>query len=89
MPYEEVHAIAKGRIWSGKKALQLGLIDKIGDIDDAIKSASAMAEIDNYIVVRYFKELDPFDIFIFEIFSHIRMDIFKLFFTSKFKFSKI
>ena len=32
MRYEEVHAIAGGRIWSGEKALQLGLIDKIGDL---------------------------------------------------------
>ena len=64
MRYEEVHAIAKGRIWSGKKALQLGLIDKIGDLDDAIESASAMADIDNYKVVRYLKELDTFEVFI-------------------------
>ena len=33
-----------------EKALQLGLIDKIGDLDDAIESASAMADIDNYKV---------------------------------------
>ncbi len=71
MRYEEVHAIAKGRIWSGKKALQLGLIDKIGELDDAIESASAMAEIDNYKVVRYFKELDPFEIFISELLDNL------------------
>ena len=74
MPYEEVHAIAKGRIWSGKKALQLGLIDKIGELDDAIESASAMAEIDNYKVVRYFKELDPFEIFISELLDNLDIE---------------
>ena len=71
MPYEEIHAIAKGRIWSGEKALQLGLIDKIGDLDDALESASNMAEIDDYKVVRYFKELDPFEIFINELLDNL------------------
>ena len=71
MPYEEVHAIAKGRIWSGEKALQLGLIDKIGDLDDALESASNMAEIDDYKVVRYFKELDPFEVFINELLDNL------------------
>ena len=71
MRYEEVHAIAKGRIWSGEKALQLGLIDKIGDLDDALESASNMAEIDDYKVVRYFKELDPFEIFINELLDNL------------------
>ena len=71
MPYEEIHAIAKGRIWSGEKALQLGLIDKIGDLDDALESASNMAEIDDYKVVRYFKELDPFEVFINELLDNL------------------
>ena len=71
MRYEEVHAVAKGRIWSGEKALQLGLIDKIGDLNDALESASNMAEIDNYKVVRYFKELDPFEIFINELLDNL------------------
>ena len=60
MPYEEIHAIAKGRIWSGEKAIQLGLVDKIGNLDDAINSASLMADIEDYKVIRYFKEMDPF-----------------------------
>ena len=71
MPYDEVHAIAKGRIWSGEKALQLGLIDKIGDLDDALESASNMAEIDDFKVVRYFKELDPFEVFINELLDNL------------------
>ena len=71
MRYEEVHAIAKGRIWSGEKALQLGLIDKIGDLDDALESASNMAEINDYKVVRYFKELDPFEVFINELLDNL------------------
>ena len=43
MRYEEVHAVAKGRIWSGEKALQLGLVDKIGGLEDALASASKLS----------------------------------------------
>ena len=74
MPYEEIHAIAKGRIWSGEKAIQLGLVDKIGSLDDAINSASLMADIEDYRVIRYFKEMDPFDIFISELLENINIE---------------
>ena len=74
MPYEEIHAIAKGRIWSGEKAIQLGLVDKIGSLDDAINSASLMADIEDYKVIRYFKEMDPFDIFISELLENINIE---------------
>ena len=67
MPYKEVLAIAAGRIWSGEKAQQLGLVDKIGDLNNAIKSAAKLADINEYKVVTYKKELDPIDIFITEI----------------------
>ena len=67
MPYKEVLAIAAGRIWSGEKAQQLGLVDEIGDLNDAIGSAAKLADINEYKVVTYKKELDPIDIFIAEI----------------------
>ena len=44
---------------------------KLEILDDAIESASAMADIDNYKVVRYFKELDPFEIFISELLDNL------------------
>ena len=75
MRYEEVHAVAKGRIWSGEKALQLGLVDKIGGLEDALTSASKLAEIDDYEVVSYFKEMDPFEIIISELIDNLDMKI--------------
>ena len=75
MRYEEVHAVAKGRIWSGEKALQLGLVDKIGGLEDALASASNLAEIEEYKVVRYFKEMDPFEIFISQLLDNLDMKI--------------
>ncbi len=71
MRYEEIHAIAKGRIWSGEKAFQLGLIDQIGDLNDAIQSAANIADIKDYRVIRYLKELDPLEIFIKELLDNL------------------
>ena len=67
MSYREVLSIAGGRIWSGEKALKLGLVDKIGDLDEAIKSAASFADLDDYKIVSYTKEMDPFEIFLNEL----------------------
>ena len=67
VPDKEILSIAGGRIWSGEKALQLGLVDKIGDLDDAVESAASFANLDDYMVVSYSKEMDPFDLFINEL----------------------
>lgn len=37
--------IAQGRVWSGKDALELGLVDKLGNLDDAIAAAEVRAEL--------------------------------------------
>ena len=73
MRYEEVHAVAKGRIWSGKKALQLGLVDKIGDMDDALEAASSLANIKDYRVIQYYKEVDPFEAFLSELIENLNI----------------
>ncbi len=75
MRYEEVHAVAKGRIWSGEKAIKLGLVDKIGGLDEALDSASKFANIEDYKVIRYFKELDPLEVFIAELIDNLDMEI--------------
>ena len=71
MPYKEVLSIAGGRIWSGEKALQLGLVDKIGDLNDAIDSAAQFAQIDDYKIISYEKEMDPFEIFLNELLDNL------------------
>ena len=75
MPYEEVHAVAKGRIWSGEKAIQLGLVDKIGNLDDAIESAANISNIEDYQVISYRRELDPFEVYISTIIDSIGLNI--------------
>ena len=44
----QVDSIGQGRVWSGKQALKIGLIDKIGGMDDAIKAAAKMAKVTDY-----------------------------------------
>ena len=61
MSYEEVLPIAGGRIWAGYKALELGLVDKIGDLDDALLSAAEKAGLDDFKVKTYKKPVDPID----------------------------
>jgi protease-4 len=61
MAYEEVLPIAGGRIWAGYKALELGLIDKIGDLDDALLSAAEKAGLEDFKVKTYKKPVDPID----------------------------
>lgn len=46
MSYDQVHAIAKGRVWSGSDAKERGLVDTIGTFTDAIDVAKELAEID-------------------------------------------
>ncbi len=45
---EEVEAIAQGRVWTGKDALQRGLVDALGGLDLALKFAAEAAEIEDY-----------------------------------------
>ncbi len=71
MPYKEILSIAGGRIWSGEKALQLGLVDKIGGLNDAIESAANIADIEDFKTISYSKEMDPLDIFIAELLKNI------------------
>jgi protease-4 len=46
----DINKIAQGRVWTGEKALQLGLVDELGDLNDAIKSAATLAGISDYKV---------------------------------------
>ncbi|MFT5278221.1 MAG: protease-4 [Granulosicoccus sp.] len=48
MTAEAVDKIAQGRVWLGTQALELGLVDKLGNLQDAIESAAALAELEDY-----------------------------------------
>ncbi len=56
---DSVHQIAQGRIWTGKRALENGLIDKLGYIEDALACAARMASLDKFRIDEYPKTKDP------------------------------
>lgn len=57
---QEIDSIGQGRVWTGKQALELGLVDKLGGIEDAIQIAAAKANLQDYKTVSYPKKKDFF-----------------------------
>ena len=60
LPLEEVLKIAEGRVWSGMEGEKLGLVDKLGTIDDAVAKAAELAGITDYGIICYPKQQDFF-----------------------------
>ena len=56
---EEIHEIAQGRVWTGSKAVEIGLVDQIGDLDMAIDAAANIADLDDYRISEYPVVKDP------------------------------
>jgi len=50
---EYINSIGQGRVWTGKQALKIGLVDRLGSIDDAIACAAKKAKVKSYNVVPY------------------------------------
>ena len=58
MDFAEVLKFAGGRIWRGDTALELGLVDKLGSLDDAIDSMASKLELEDYKVFSYNSEVE-------------------------------
>ena len=48
-----INSIGQGRVWTGSQAIQNGLVDKLGNINDAVNSAAKMAKLTNFKLVSY------------------------------------
>lgn len=64
MTFAQVDAIAQGRVWTGSEALKLGLVDKIGGLDDAIAEAARLSKTKNYSTKNYPEFEKDFDEFL-------------------------
>lgn len=53
MTFAQVDSIAQGRVWSGSEAVKIGLVDKIGGLNDAIAEAAKIAKIKDYSTQNY------------------------------------
>lgn len=60
MQTDSIKAIAEGRVWTGEDAKRLGLVDKLGGLNDAISIAAKKAGIDNYSIKSYPEKEDFF-----------------------------
>lgn len=80
MTFDEVHKIGQGRVWSGLQALEIGLVDEIGDLDYAIESVKELAEIEDYKIVEYPEIKDPFQ----ELLETLQEDISAKIFSTEF-----
>ena len=70
-----VFSIASGRVWTGTKALELGLIDQIGQINDAIEKAAELSDLDIYEVRYYKKEISPEQQLIIDILDQFNVNL--------------
>jgi len=48
MSYDELHAVAQGRVWTGEQALERKLIDELGGLEAAIRKAAELANLETY-----------------------------------------
>ena len=55
-----VDSVGQGRVWSGIEAQKLGLVDRLGNIEDAINAAAKKAKVNEYKIVEYPSLKDPF-----------------------------
>lgn len=51
--YEAIDAIAQGRVWTGKQAIERGLVDRLGGLDAAVADAAGLARLGKGYPVRY------------------------------------
>jgi protease IV len=64
MSRDAVHNIAQGRVWVASQAKNVGLVDKIGGLDNAIAAAASKAGLKDYKTANYPKPKEPFQAFI-------------------------
>ena len=64
MSVEAVDAVARGRVWTGQDAMDKGLVDGMGNLQDAIEMAADMARLDNFDLMEFPEPIDPFEKFI-------------------------
>ncbi|WBX76039.1 signal peptide peptidase SppA [Tenacibaculum ovolyticum] len=53
MTFEQVNEIAQGRVWTGKEAVKNGLVDKLGNLNDAVAIAAELANVESYRTRNY------------------------------------
>ena len=61
MTKEQVDEVGQGRVWSGRDAQKLGLVDVLGGLNEAIAIAAERAKLEDYTIIELPKQKDPFE----------------------------
>jgi len=77
MSFDEVDAIGGGRVWAGKDAIDIGLVDVFGGLEKSIEIAAEMAGLDNYRITSRPELEDPFTSIMKQISGEVKMKIIK------------
>ena len=79
MSEEKIRKIAEGRVWLGKDAVELGLVDVIGGLDKAIEIAAEKVDLDedSYSVAYYPKKKTLMEVFTDDFMNNISMRVLK------------
>ncbi|MFK5955428.1 MAG: signal peptide peptidase SppA [Planctomycetota bacterium] len=64
MDRDAVHEIAQGRVWTGSRAMELGLVDGLGDLDSAIASCAGLIGTEEWQVDYLEEELEGIELFL-------------------------
>lgn len=75
MSLEEVDKVAQGRVWTGQDAMSFGLVDQMGDFDDAVKLAAKLADITDYGIYWVEEPLSPTEQFIQEFMNQVKVSL--------------
>ena len=73
--YEDIKAIAGGRVWIATSAKEIGLVDEIGGIDDAIAYAADLQGLEDYRVEYYREKLSPEEAFLKEVLENLDVSL--------------
>jgi protease-4 len=72
---EYINTVGQGRVWTGEQALKNGLVDRLGNLDDAVKSAAKMAKLKDYKLVTYPEQKSIFSAFGMDITARVKASI--------------
>ena len=56
-----IKSIGEGRVWLGSKGVEIGIVDQLGNIDDAIAKAVELAALENYKLAYFPEKKDPWE----------------------------
>lgn len=82
---EEIDSVGQGRVWTGEQALAIGLVDKLGGIEDAVETAAELAGLTNYSVTTANEPKDLFSRILENKLSEVRWNLVKSFLGEDFE----